>query len=66
MQKSLEYAFKKYIHNILCRRSTANENVIQIEAKAHRSQCKTQPPHVLSINVQDNHIKEQQCSCIAG
>ncbi len=60
-QKGLQYAFEKYIYNIICRRSN-----IKIEAKAHRSYCKSQPPHILTIHVQNKCIKEQQCSCIAG
>ena len=41
-QQGLQYAFEKYIHNITCHRNNDNEKEIKIEAKAHRSQCKTQ------------------------
>ena len=65
-QRGLQYAFEKYIHNITCHRSNDNENEFKIEAKAYRSQCKSQPPHLLSVRVLDKHITEQQCSCVAG
>ena len=31
-QKGLQYAFEKYIHNIICHRSNDNENEFKIEA----------------------------------
>ena len=33
-QKGLQYAFEKYIHNIICRRSNVEGKDIKIEAKA--------------------------------
>ena len=65
-QKGLQYAFEKYIHNIICHRSNDNENEFKIEARAYHSQCKSQPPHSMSIHALDKHITEQHCSCTAG
>ena len=57
-QKGLQYAFESYIHDIICL-VNVDEELIKIEAKAYRFQCKTQTPHVLSIHVKDKEIKEQ-------
>lgn len=40
-QKGPQYTFEKYIYNIICRRSNADEEDIKIEVKAQRSYFKS-------------------------
>ncbi len=63
-QKGLQYAFEGYIQDVNVTRKEINK--IKIEAVAYRSQGKTEPPHHLAIETEDNNIKEQHCSCKAG
>jgi hypothetical protein len=65
-QKGLQYTFEGYIHDIQVKRK--EQQGIQIEAKAYRSQSKNEPPHILLIETEagTNNIKEQHCSCKAG
>ncbi|KAG5283867.1 hypothetical protein AALO_G00020410 [Alosa alosa] len=65
-QKGLQYAFEGYIQDIQVKRK--EQQGIQIEAKAYRSQSKNEPPHILLIETEagTDNIKEQHCSCKAG
>lgn len=63
-QKGLQYAFEAYIQDVNVTRNEVNK--IKIEAIAYRSQGKTEQPHHLAIETEDDNIKEQHCSCKAG
>lgn len=53
-QKCLQRAFESYIHNIICRQSIVNEELIKREGKAHSSH-KHQALHALTFHTKDKH-----------
>ncbi|MEQ2308940.1 hypothetical protein AMECASPLE_033430 [Ameca splendens] len=62
-QKGLQYAVEGYIQNITIR----NEGDTTIlEAKAYRSQAKSEKPHDLYLKCSQHTLLDQSCSCTAG
>lgn len=58
-QEGLQYTRESYIHKIICRWSTVNDETIETEGKANQSQCSHRAPHALKVHVKDKHIVEQ-------
>ncbi len=62
----LHLVLSGYIQAVKVTQQGNNVKKIKIEAKAYRSQSKTELPYHQRIKTEDNDIKDQHCSCKAG
>ena len=64
-QRGLNYFLQGYIHEISIK---TDNNIILIKAKCYRSYRKSQSPHHLRVDIDNDRqkISESYCTCTAG
>jgi hypothetical protein len=63
LEKDLNYFIQDYIHNI---KISEAHGARRVDARCWRSMRKSQDPHNLHVEIDDDKLSESYCTCKAG
>jgi hypothetical protein len=63
LEKDLNYFIQGYIHNI---KISEAHGAMRVDARCWRSMRKSQDPHNLHVEIDDDNLSESYCTCKAG
>ena len=63
LEKDLNYFIQGYIHNI---KISEAHGARRVDARCWRSMRKSQDPHNLHVEIDDDNLSESYCTCKAG